>query len=288
MFDNVIVGVDGPEGGRDALWLAQQIASGHSQLTLAHVEVVTPKPGPTSGAMSQAEKDLHAMQRLMLLRDEAHVDAHLLCVEAASVAAGFHELVARHDADVLVIGASRRDDYERAFVGDDVRAVLEHAPCPVAIAPRGLARRASAVRKIGAGYDGSAESEQALALARVLARERGAELSAFQAVPESYVHNLVDPQPEIEAGLAEARTQDRRARRRRSPRWSPATTPPRRSPGTAPRSTCWWSARTDTGRSTTCCPAAPPSGSPTMPRARCSCWRRNDLTPRIGGLRQRA
>jgi nucleotide-binding universal stress UspA family protein len=206
MFDNVIVGVDGPEGGRDALWLAQQIASGHSQLTLAHVEVVTPKPGPTSGAMSQAEKNLHAMQRLTLLRDEAHVDAHLLCVEAASVAAGLQELVARHQADVLVIGASRRDDYERTFVGDDVHAVLANAPCPVAIAPRGHASRAPAFRKIGAAYDGSPESEQALALARVLARERGAELSAFQAVSEPYVHSLVNPQPEIEAGLAEART----------------------------------------------------------------------------------
>ena len=97
MFDNVIVGVDGPEGGRDALWLAQQLASGHSQLTLAHVEVVTPKPGPTSAAISQADKDLHAMRRLARLREEAHVDAHLICVEAASVAAGLHELVARHD-----------------------------------------------------------------------------------------------------------------------------------------------------------------------------------------------
>ena len=39
----------------------------------------------------------------------------------------------------------------------------------------------------------------------MLARERGAELSAFQAVPEPYVHSIVNPQPEIEAGLAEAR-----------------------------------------------------------------------------------
>jgi len=206
MFDNVIVGVDGPEGGRDALWLAQQLASGHSQLTLAHVEVVTPKPGPTSAAISQANRDLLALRRLALLREEAHVEAHLLCVEAASVAAGLQELVARHQADVLVIGASHRDDYERTFVGDDVHAVLENAPCPVAIAPRGHASRAPALRKIGAAYDGSAESEQALALARVLARERGAELSAFQAVPEpGYVHSIVNPQPEIEAGLAEAR-----------------------------------------------------------------------------------
>lgn len=205
MFDNVIVGVDGPEGGRDALVLAAQLASPCAQVTLAHVEVVPRQPWPPSGAVTEAAHTLRALERLELLREEAHVDARLLCVEAGSIATGLHELVARHDGDVLVIGASRRDDYERTFVGDDMRAVLEHAPCPVAIAPRGHVSRAPALRKIGAAYDGSAESEQALAIARVLAREHCAELSAFQAVPEPYVHSLVNPQPEIEAGLADAR-----------------------------------------------------------------------------------
>ena len=201
MFDNVIVGVDGPEGGRDALVLAAQLASPCAQVTLAHVEVVPRQPWPPSGAVTEAAHTLRALERLELLREEAHVDARLLCVEAGSIATGLHELVARHDGDVLVIGASRRDDYERTFVGDDMRAVLEHAPCPVAIAPRGHVSRAPALRKIGAAYDGSAESEQVLAIAR----EHGAELSAFQAVPEPYVHSLVNPQPEIEAGLADAR-----------------------------------------------------------------------------------
>ena len=206
MFDNLIVGVDGPEDGRDALWLAEQLAFSDAQLTLAHVQVVGPKPDPTSGAVSLAGEALRAMERLALLRDQAHVDARLLCVEAGSVVAGLHELVARHGGDVLVIGASRRDDYERTFVGDDARAVLKNAPCPVAIAPLGHARRAPALRKIGAAYDGSPESEQALALARMLARERGAELSAFQAVREPlYLHSLVDPQPDVDEAVAAAR-----------------------------------------------------------------------------------
>ena len=38
------------------------------------------------------------------------------------------------------------------------------------------------LRTIGAGYDGSREGERALALARELATERGAEVSAFQAL----------------------------------------------------------------------------------------------------------
>ena len=80
-------------------------------------------------------------------------------------------------------------------------------------APIGYASRPSALDKIGAAYDGSAESEQALALARVLARERGAELSAFQAVPEpGYVHSIVNPQPEIDGRSCRGAQADRRAR----------------------------------------------------------------------------
>ena len=206
MFDNVIVGVDGPEGGRDALWLAKQLTSPHGQLTLAYVQVVTAKPGPTSGAWSLAVDRLPAWEQLRSLRDESKVDAHVVCVEAGSVPMGLHELAARRDGDLLVVGASRRDDYERALVGDKTPAVLENAPCPVAVSPIGYATHPAPFEKIGVAYDGSPESEQALALARVLARERGAGLSAFQAVPEpGYVHSIVNPQPEIEAGLAEAR-----------------------------------------------------------------------------------
>jgi nucleotide-binding universal stress UspA family protein len=206
MFDNVIVGVDGAQAGRDALGLAQQLASPRGRLTLAYVEVVAPRPGPAAGLVSAAAHARRALRRLTQLRDESRVDAHVLCVEAGSVAAGLHELVVRRDADLLVIGASRRDELLRPYGGDETRAVLENAPCAVAVTPIGYASRLSTLEKIGAAYDGSPESEQALAVARELARERSAELSAFEAVGEpAYVHSLVYPQPEIEAGLAEAR-----------------------------------------------------------------------------------
>jgi nucleotide-binding universal stress UspA family protein len=206
MFDNVIVGVDGPQAGRDALRLAQQLASPRGQLTLAAVEVVAPRPGPAAGLVSEADHARRALRLLAQLRDESQVDAQVVCVEARSVAAGLHELAVRRDADLLLIGASRQDELLRPYGGDETRAVLQDAPCAVAVTPIDYASRPSALDKIGAAYDGSPESEQALAVARELARERGARLSAFQAVPEpTYVHSLVYPQPEIEAGLAEAR-----------------------------------------------------------------------------------
>ena len=204
MFDNVIVGADGLQAARDALGLAKRLASPSARLTLAFVEVVPREPWPPSGAVTEAVHAQRGLGRLAELRDESQVDAHLVFVESGSVAAGLHELAVRREADLLVIGASRRDELLRPYGGDETRAVLEEAPCPVAVAPIGYATHPPQLGKIGAAYGGSPESDRALAVGRELARERGAELSAFQAVPEPYVHNLVAPQQEIEEGLVEA------------------------------------------------------------------------------------
>jgi nucleotide-binding universal stress UspA family protein len=183
MFDNVIVGIDDYDAGRDAVGLATQLVSGKPQLTFAYVEVVALWP-PDSADASESPVCRRAMQRLASLADEAEVDAQVLCVQARSVASGLHKLSVSQRGDLLVIGASRRDEYDRALVGDDTREVLGHAPCTVAVAPMGFAGRPPIMHKIGVAYDRSPESEQALAVARRLARERGAELSALHAVPE--------------------------------------------------------------------------------------------------------
>jgi nucleotide-binding universal stress UspA family protein len=48
MFDKVIVGVDGQQGGSDAIALAEQLAAPGASLTLAHVY-----GGHTSGGEAQ-------------------------------------------------------------------------------------------------------------------------------------------------------------------------------------------------------------------------------------------
>jgi nucleotide-binding universal stress UspA family protein len=217
MFDNVIVGVDDYDAGRDAVGLATQLASAKRRLTFAHVEVVAIKP-PDSGDASESPVCRRAMERLASLADAAEVDAEVLCVEARSVASGLHELGVSRRGDLLVIGASRRDEYDRAFVGDDTREVLRHAPCTVAVAPMGFANRPPIMHKIGVAYDGSPQSEHALALARRLARERGGELSAVHAVPEPIYTSrratgarlVNDPwsvQAEIDEAVGKARSQ---------------------------------------------------------------------------------
>lgn len=56
------------------------------------------------------------------------------------------------------------------------------APCAVAVAPAGYADQPSLLQEIGVGYNRSPESQRALAVARELAAERGAKVSAFEAV----------------------------------------------------------------------------------------------------------
>lgn len=181
MFDNVVVGIDNYEAGRDALELAKQLVPPDGDMLLVFVEVVMRAPGPDTDPQWQLDERRRALERLASVRDDANADAQLLTVQAGSVARGLHEAVRRH-GDLLVIGASRRDEFELTFVGDDTRQVLQDAPSAVAVAPTGYATRLPSLDTIGVGYDGSPASEQALTVASTLARERGAELSAFEAV----------------------------------------------------------------------------------------------------------
>ena len=181
MFDNVVVGIDTYEAGRDALELAKQLVPPDGDMLLVFVQVVMRAPGSDTDPQWQLDERRRALERLASVRDDANADAQLLTVQAGSVARGLHEAVRRH-GDLLVIGVSRRDEFERTFVGDDTRQVLQGAPCAVAVAPTGYATRLPSLDTIGVGYDGSPASEQALTVAGKLARERGAELSASEAV----------------------------------------------------------------------------------------------------------
>jgi nucleotide-binding universal stress UspA family protein len=130
MFENVVVGVKDDEAGRDAPALARHLLSPDGSLTLASVSVAVPVPPPDDEPGWEAGERRRALDRLARLRDEADVAAHLSWRRARSAAAGLHEVVRGH-ADLLVVGASRRDDYERVATGDDAPDVVGVAPQPL-------------------------------------------------------------------------------------------------------------------------------------------------------------
>jgi nucleotide-binding universal stress UspA family protein len=182
MFDNIVVGVDEGEGGRDAVALARMIAGDGAALTLVHIARAgfAESRGSRPGFDSVERERIHDM--LGEVSREAGITAKLRAFAATSVGRGLHVYAESHGADLLVIGSSRRSLFGRVLIGDDTRQSLNGAPCAVAIAPAGYSREPAVIREVGVGYDGSPESEHALGVARELARRHGARTSAFEAV----------------------------------------------------------------------------------------------------------
>ena len=182
MFSKVLVGVDDGEGGRDAIALAQVLAAQGSELTLAQVYQGDSDPSRASSPDYEAAQHERIHKLLEKLSEETGVEAQLRWHGSPSVGRGLHELAELTGADLLVIGSSRRGLLGRILIGDDTRAALNGAPCAVAIAPAGYSREDVVMREVGVGYDGSPESEGALALARIVAAEHHTKLSAFQVI----------------------------------------------------------------------------------------------------------
>jgi nucleotide-binding universal stress UspA family protein len=193
VFDNAVVGVRDCHGGRDALELASSLLSGGGELTVLYVEVVAGGPTYESRTGPAAY--------------EARIAAEVARIQARSVGRGLHAFAASRSADLIVIGASGGRQLKHPLRGEDPREVLEDPPCAVAVAPVGYsARSEGGIRKIGVGYDASPESERALALARTIAAELGATLSAFEAVPPRLApRDLGNPASRIEKDINAAR-----------------------------------------------------------------------------------
>jgi nucleotide-binding universal stress UspA family protein len=189
MFDNVMVGLSDDDAALDAFALARTLVSADGELTLVRVEAGdAPREGPPAEALA------------------ALGGVPLVVVTERSAAAGLHDVALRRGADLLVVGASRRDRVHRVLGRNATASLLEDPPCAVAVAPRGYAGGARAVRLVGIGYDGSVASEEALTAARSLAAERHARLSAFEAVgPRVFARDPFDTHAEIEERLAQAR-----------------------------------------------------------------------------------
>jgi nucleotide-binding universal stress UspA family protein len=180
MFENLVVGVDGRPGGRDAVALARQLGAPHARVTLANIYGSTTWH-PGSGGLFQEEQRTGARALLARERDR-WPGAATVCAAASTVGRGLHELAAHRGADLLVVGSTHRGIPGKVLVGDDTRAAFNGAPCAIAIAPHGYAADARPLQRIGVGYDDTAESRRALAAARDIAGQTGAGITAMRVV----------------------------------------------------------------------------------------------------------
>jgi len=182
MFKSVLIGMDRRLGGRDAVALAKQLVARDGQLTLAHVYPGDARLSRGSPLEYERMERNRAVELLTEAREHAGVSAELRYAESPSVGRGLHELAESSGADLLVVGSSERGLVGRVLLGDDTRAALNGAPCAVAIAPAGYSQRPVAIHRIGIAYNGTAESQYAVSVARALAQQCGAELSACEVI----------------------------------------------------------------------------------------------------------
>jgi nucleotide-binding universal stress UspA family protein len=171
MFNNVLVGVDGGPNGRDAIALASQLTDTGGKLTLAYVQ---------ASVVAEDREDCRKL--LEEERTAANVEAELVSVASTDPGRGLHEQAEEQSADLLVVGSCSHAAFARVMMGDDTRAALNGASCAVAIAARGHAEQRKPIESVGIGYNGSAESMTALAIARELAAPTGASVKALDVV----------------------------------------------------------------------------------------------------------
>jgi nucleotide-binding universal stress UspA family protein len=181
MYGNVIVGVDGRQGGADAAALAAALASPEARITLVYVSTV-----PFASHASTRELDLADDTTLAALltaeRDLCPGEPGVVRVSASTVGAGLEQAAQRQATDLIVVGVPHRHGLTRLLGGDDARSVLRRTPCAVALAPARYAQHPSPVVRVGVACDASPGTEVAVAHAGLIAADRGSRPRALHVV----------------------------------------------------------------------------------------------------------
>ncbi|HEX5618847.1 MAG TPA: universal stress protein [Solirubrobacteraceae bacterium] len=168
----IVVGIDGTPRGEDAVAfatvLARMIGTG---LLLTYIY------GP-----EETLADAHAL--LDPRRDAiTGVTTEVTAYSDPSPARGLARVAAARHADIIVVGSSHRAGVGLVVPGSTGERLLHDSARAIVIVPRYLrAPRTGALARIGCGYDGSAQSEAALATATALTQIAHGELDMIESV----------------------------------------------------------------------------------------------------------
>ncbi len=175
----IVVGVEGTDRSADALVLALVLADRlGGQVLLVHAHPY----GPLMGIVPEREyralvrqvfdSTFHQVKELIGRRHQREMRV----IAADSPAAGIQQVAANEQAQLIVVGPSRRSRVGRVRPGSTAERLLSGAPVPVAIAPAGYAQGQHRLGTVACGFDGSDESRLALDWASRLAQTDAARL----------------------------------------------------------------------------------------------------------------
>lgn len=189
-MSRIIVGVDAREGSEDAVAFASELA----RKSGAEVTVANAYPWRHLGfvgtqaydefLLEESENTLRRMTEP--LRDLPGLETRSL--SEPSPARALQELALELEADLIVIGSSHAGRLGRVLPGSTAERLLHGSARPVAVVPTGFrTARPNGSGIIACGWDGSPESDAALAAAEKLARDTSAALLVIRTFePTSY------------------------------------------------------------------------------------------------------
>lgn len=134
----IVVGVDGsPTSERALRWAHDEARRAGAELMVVHAwaypygGIREDHSGPRDEMKLDALRQLEAsIETLSPVREEGGVAVHARLVEDSPAKALMDEAA---DADLVVVGTRGRGGFKSLLLGSVSRAVVQHAPCPVAV-----------------------------------------------------------------------------------------------------------------------------------------------------------
>ena len=131
----------------------------------------------------------------------AAVEVH---VESGSPAHALHQTAERLDAGTIVVGSTHRGRLGRIATGTTADRVLDGAPCPLIIAPRGFNCARTATDSVGVAFVDTPGGRSALAAGAAIAHRAGARLVAYTVTDaDTHAGDRVRAEDAVERALAE-------------------------------------------------------------------------------------
>jgi nucleotide-binding universal stress UspA family protein len=181
-FESVIVGLDGREHDADAIALGRSLLTAlGGSLCLAYV---IPRGPSGQGRMALEALEREDGRRLLAqaagtVRGRVETEV----IDPSPAAEGLARLATKRGDSILVVGSSHRGSVGRVVPGGVASHLLVRAPCAIAVAPAGYAKLPDAsVVRIGVAYDGTSESDLALAAAAAAATRLSVPLRLYHAM----------------------------------------------------------------------------------------------------------
>lgn len=122
-------------------------------------------------------------------------------VESGAAPHALREVASEFGAGLIIVGSTHRGAFGRIALGSTADRVLEDAPCPVMVAPRGFRDEGGGLERIGVAFVDTPGGRSALRVGGAIAKRTGAHLSAYTVI-EPHAHET--DRERAEQAIAEA------------------------------------------------------------------------------------